>query len=80
MPVNADYPLKGKRLVVERGAAGQRQHSCRRQRAAPIDRVAVFVLREEGTQVRKLIAGSTVYICNECVTLCAKILREEGIA
>jgi ATP-dependent Clp protease ATP-binding subunit ClpX len=27
-------------------------------------------------QVRKLIAGPDVYICNECVTLCVEILAE----
>jgi len=28
-------------------------------------------------QVRKLIAGPGVYICNECVTLCQDILAED---
>ena len=28
--------------------------------------------------VRKLIAGPTVYICNECVELCGEIITEEG--
>src|SRR6185369_505723 len=28
-------------------------------------------------EVKKLVAGPTVYICNECVTLCNDILREE---
>jgi ATP-dependent Clp protease ATP-binding subunit ClpX len=28
-------------------------------------------------EVRKLIAGPTVYICNECITLCNDILAEE---
>lgn len=28
-------------------------------------------------EVRKLIAGPTVFICNECVELCSDILREE---
>ena len=28
-------------------------------------------------QVRKLIGGSGVYICNECVELCADIIAEE---
>jgi len=31
------------------------------------------------TQVEKLIAGDGVYICNECVSLCADIIEEEGI-
>ena len=29
-------------------------------------------------EVRKLIAGPTVYICNECVELCKDILYEES--
>ena len=29
-------------------------------------------------EVRKLIAGPTVMICNECVDLCAEILSEES--
>src|SRR5271155_1020320 len=28
-------------------------------------------------EVRKLIAGPTVFICNECVELCMDIIREE---
>jgi len=28
-------------------------------------------------EVRKLIAGPTVFICNECVELCAGIIRDE---
>ena len=28
-------------------------------------------------EVKKLVAGPTVYICNECVALCNDILREE---
>lgn len=31
-------------------------------------------------QVRKLIAGPTVYICDECVDLCQEILAEERAA
>src|SRR5258708_14666809 len=30
-------------------------------------------------EVAKLIAGPTVFICNECVGLCVQMLREEGI-
>ena len=29
-------------------------------------------------EVRKLIAGPTVFICNECVELCMEIIREEA--
>lgn len=32
---------------------------------------------KQSTQVRKLIAGSGVYICNECVDLCNQILAQE---
>ncbi len=28
-------------------------------------------------QVRKLIAGPNVYICDECVDICAEIVEEE---
>ena len=28
-------------------------------------------------QVRKLIAGPNVYICDECIDLCAEIIEEE---
>jgi ATP-dependent protease Clp ATPase subunit len=31
-------------------------------------------------EVRKLIAGPTVFICNDCVALCNKILRDESRA
>ena len=30
-------------------------------------------------QVEKLIAGSGVYICNDCVQLCSSMLEEEGL-
>ena len=30
-------------------------------------------------EVKKLIAGPTVFICDECVGLCGSILREDGI-
>ena len=28
-------------------------------------------------EVRKLIAGPSVYICNECIDLCNDIIKEE---
>jgi len=34
---------------------------------------------KEQDEVRKLIAGPSVYICNECVELCNDIIREEGL-
>ena len=30
-------------------------------------------------EVKKLIAGPTVYICNECVDLCNEIIDDEDI-
>ena len=33
-----------------------------------------------GTQVRKLIAGPTVFICDECVELCMDIIRVSSSA
>jgi ATP-dependent Clp protease ATP-binding subunit ClpX len=30
-------------------------------------------------QVRKLIAGPSVFICNECIDLCIDILEESGV-
>lgn len=30
-------------------------------------------------EVRKLIAGPTVFICDECVELCNDIIREEDV-
>ena len=30
------------------------------------------------SEVRKLIAGPTVYICDECIELCNDIIAEEG--
>src|ERR1051325_7406061 len=30
-------------------------------------------------EVRKLIAGPTVYICDECIDLCNDIIAEEGL-
>ena len=30
-------------------------------------------------EVKKLIAGPTVYICNECVALCTEIIEDEVI-
>ena len=32
---------------------------------------------KEQSQVKKLIAGPNVYICNECIDLCNDILHEE---
>ena len=31
------------------------------------------------SQVADLIAGATVFICNECVGLCVEVLEEKGV-
>ncbi len=37
----------------------------------------MLFLREDQDQVKKLVAGSGVYICNECIELCSEIVEEE---
>ena len=37
----------------------------------------MLFLRQSQHEVRKLIAGPSVYICDECVDLCNDIIREE---
>ena len=37
----------------------------------------LLVLRKEPARSPKLIAGPTVFICDECVELCMDIIREE---
>jgi ATP-dependent Clp protease ATP-binding subunit ClpX len=34
--------------------------------------------RKSQEHVRKLIAGPSVHICDECVDTCAEIMRDEG--
>jgi hypothetical protein len=36
----------------------------------------VFLLRKNHAEVDRLIAGSKVFICNECIELCVDILKE----
>ena len=38
----------------------------------------MFLLRKSQHEVRKLIAGPTVFICDECVELCMDIIKEEN--
>ena len=38
----------------------------------------LLLLRQSQHEVRKLIAGPTVFICDECVELCMDIIREEN--
>ena len=37
----------------------------------------MFILCKAQDEVKKLIAGPSVYICNECVDLCNDIIEEE---
>ncbi len=37
----------------------------------------MFILRKTQEQVRKLVAGPGVYICDECIELCNEIIEEE---
>ena len=39
----------------------------------------LFLWRKPQEQVRRLIAGPNVYICNECIELCQEIIEEEFI-
>ena len=38
----------------------------------------MFFFGKSQNEVRKLIAGPTVYICDECVDLCTDIIKEEN--
>jgi ATP-dependent Clp protease ATP-binding subunit ClpX len=44
---------------------------------APHDLACSFCGKNQG-EVKKLIAGPTVFICNECIGLCTDILREDN--
>lgn len=37
----------------------------------------MLFLRKRPRSVKKLVAGSGVYICNECIELCSEIVEEE---
>ncbi|MBQ2201094.1 MAG: hypothetical protein II412_00850, partial [Clostridia bacterium] len=41
------------------------------------DRVRCSFCGKQRSEVRKLIAGPNVYICNECVELCREIVQED---
>jgi ATP-dependent Clp protease ATP-binding subunit ClpX len=47
---------------------------------APGDVLQCSFCGKSPAEVQRLIAGPTVYICDECVDLCNEILREEGVA
>ena len=47
------------------------------QDVAPEVQVRCSFCAKPGSEVEKVIAGPGVYICNECVGLCADILRAE---
>lgn len=42
-----------------------------------ISKLACSFCGKKQDEVRKLIAGPSVYICNECIELCSEILAEE---
>jgi ATP-dependent Clp protease ATP-binding subunit ClpX len=42
------------------------------------DTLACSFCGKDKSQVRKLIAGPAVFICDECVRLCNRILEHEG--
>ena len=37
----------------------------------------MLFLRKRPRSSKKLVAGSGVYICNECIELCSEIVEEE---
>jgi len=41
--------------------------------------VACSFCGKQPSQVRKVVAGPGIYICNECVYLCEEILKEDEI-
>ena len=41
------------------------------------DKVRCSFCGKQRSEVRKLIAGPNVYICNECVELCREIVQED---
>ena len=41
------------------------------------DTTVLFLWKNSDSQVRKLIAGPNVYICDQCIELCSEILDEE---
>ena len=46
--------------------------------AKPRNRLHCTFRGKSQHEVRKLIAGPTVFICDECVELCMDIIREEN--
>jgi ATP-dependent Clp protease ATP-binding subunit ClpX len=49
------------------------------RRRDPSDQLQCSFCRKSQRQVRKLIAGPGVYICDECIELCNEILEEEQV-
>jgi ATP-dependent Clp protease ATP-binding subunit ClpX len=49
----------------------------RRSMRDPSDQLQCSFCGKSQRQVRKLIAGPGVYICDECIELCNEILEEE---
>ena len=70
---------KGKRLAFERDGDGKVVfRAVAKEQDEPLEVECSFCAKKR-SQVAKLIAGPTAYICNECVMLCVTILREDGL-
>ena len=41
------------------------------------ENLEMLFLRKRPRSSKKLVAGSGVYICNECIELCSEIVEEE---
>jgi hypothetical protein len=39
---------------------------------------ALFILRPNSDQVERLVAGPSVYICDECIKTCVAVLEQDG--
>jgi hypothetical protein len=49
------------------------------ERLAPADTLYCSWCGKSQHEVKKLIAGPTVFICDECVDLCVRVLRGEVV-
>ena len=45
----------------------------------PPESVRCSFCSKDANQVRKLVGGPGVFICNECVELCVEIFEDEGL-
>src|SRR5262245_25090889 len=47
------------------------------KKVGAVERLRCSFCNKDQVEVRKLIAGPTVFICNECVDVCVDIMRQE---